>query len=125
MYRPGLDKLPCYSVGQEPNWLVKLDANERSAPLPRQVKQAMQRRIRSIEPHRYPEILAETLRGQLAESFQLSIAEVNVGNGSSELIAAVCSVFGGPGRPIAYQWPSFSMYPIYASMADSPPVAIW
>jgi len=124
MFRPGVDKLPTYSVGEEPLWQVKLDANERSAPLPPAVRNAIAQRLRAVETHRYPEMTAQTLRQMLAEGYGLNLEQVNVGNGSSELIAAVCAAFGGPGRPIAYQWPSFSMYPIYAALADSPSVAI-
>jgi histidinol-phosphate aminotransferase len=124
MFRSGLDKLPTYCVGEEPLWQVKLDANERSAPLPPAVRNAIAQRLRAVETHRYPEMTAQTLRQMLAEGYGLNLEQVNVGNGSSELIAAVCAAFGGPGRPIAYQWPSFSMYPIYAALADSPSVAI-
>ena len=124
MFRPDLDKLPTYSVGEEPVWQIKLDANERSAPLPLSVRNAIARRLRSVETYRYPEMTAQTLRQMLADGYGLNLEQVNVGNGSSELIAAVCAAFGGPGRSIAYQWPSFSMYPIYAALADSPSVAI-
>ena len=124
MYRPGVDKLPTYSVGEEPLWQVKLDANERSAPLPPSVRNAIAQRVRAVETHRYPELTAQTLRHMLADGYGLNLEQVNVGNGSSELIAAVCAAFGGSGRPIAYEWPSFSMYPIYAALADSPAVAI-
>ena len=124
MFRPGVDKLPTYSVGEEPLWQVKLDANERSAPLPPAVRNAIAQRLRAVETYRYPEMTAQTLRQMLADGYGLNLEQVNVGNGSSELIAAVCAAFGGPARPIAYQWPSFSMYPIYAALADSPAVAI-
>lgn len=124
MFRPGVDKLPTYSVGEEPLWQVKLDANERSAPLPPSVRNAITQRMRTIETYRYPELTAQTLRQMLADGYELNLEQVNVGNGSSELIAAVCAAFGGSGRPIAYEWPSFSMYPIYAALADSPAVAI-
>lgn len=124
MYRPGLEQLPSYHVGEEPVWTSKLDANERSTALPRNVRNEINRRMRQIQSHRYPELDAKGLRTLIAEGCGLSVEQVNVGNGSSELIGAVCSALGGVGRPIAYQWPSFSMYPIYAALADSPVVAI-
>jgi len=124
MYRPGLEQLPSYQVGEEPVWTSKLDANERSAALPQAVRNEISRRMRQVQAHRYPELDAKGLRTLLAAGFGLSVGQVNVGNGSSELIGAVCSALGGVGRPIAFQWPSFSMYPIYAAIAGSPAVAI-
>lgn len=123
MFRAGMDKLPVYSV-EEPHWQTKLDANERSAKLSGAVQREINLRLHNIESRRYPDMGAVTLRKMLADAYGLPLERVTVGNGSSELIAAICSAFGGQGRPIAYQWPSFSMYPIYAAMADSQAVAI-
>jgi histidinol-phosphate aminotransferase len=119
-----MDALPSYSVGDEPQWVSKLDANERSAALPRSIQLEIQKRLREIATHRYPDMGASNLRAVLAKAYGVSVDQVSIGNGSSELLAAVCSTFGGPGRFIAYQWPSFSMYPIYAAIADSPTIAI-
>ena len=124
MFRPGVDQLTAYSSGDEPIWAIKLDANERSAPLPIPVRNAIGRRLRAVETYRYPEMNAKPLRQLLAGSLGLSPEQVSVGNGSSDLIAAVCATFGGAGRTIAYQWPSFSMYPIYAALVDSPTLPI-
>ena len=123
MFRPGMEKLPVYSV-EEPLWEIKLDANERSAKLSRTLQNELNRRLRVLESRRYPDMGAGSLRSMLAEAFGLTLEQVTLGNGSSELVAAICGAFGGPGRPIAYQWPSFSMYPIYAALADSPVVAV-
>ena len=124
MFRPGTDKLPYYSMEEEQKWLHKLDANERSAKLPRKIIMDIENKIRRVETHRYPDMSARKLRAMLAEEYGLSMDQISLGNGSSELIAAVCASFGGPERPIAYQWPSFSMYPIYAAMADSPAIPV-
>jgi histidinol-phosphate aminotransferase len=124
MYRPGMEQLPFYEMHDEPQWLAKLDANERSAPIRGMVKKQIDRGLIDVETRLYPDMTAIQLREMLAEAYGLSPEQVAVGNGSSELIAAICSSFGGSERPIAYQWPSFSMYPIYAAMADSPVVAV-
>lgn len=124
MFRPGTETLPCYSIGEEPQWLHKLDANERPGKLPLAVNLEIGRRLRAIATNRYPDMGASRLRTKLAEVYKVPVEQVTVGNGSSELIAAVCAAFGGTGRAIAYQWPSFSMYPIYAALADSPAVSV-
>ena len=123
MFRTGMEKLPVYCV-EEPRWVSKLDANERSAKLSMPVQREINRRIHEVESRRYPDMGAASLRTMLAEAYGVTMEQVTLGNGSSELIAAVCGAFGGPGRTIAYQWPSFSMYPIYAALADSPTLAV-
>ena len=123
MFRPGTDNLPLYPMGEEPAWLSKLDANERPGLLPPLVRQEISARLRRIESTRYPDMGASRLRQLLADAYHVTTEQVLVGNGSSELIAAVCATFGGAGRPVVYQWPSFSMYPIYAAMAESPAIA--
>ena len=124
MYRPGTANLPLYPMGEEPAWLSKLDANERPGLLPPLIRREIAARFRRIESTRYPDMGASQLRQLLADAYHVTAEQVLVGNGSSELIAAVCATFGGAGRPVVYQWPSFSMYPIYAAMADSPVVAV-
>ena len=124
MFRPGLEKLPSYATGNEPVWRIKLDANERAAALPKPVRRRIDQRLRQVQEYRYPELKAEGLRQAIAALHGVKMEQVLVGNGSSELIGAVCSALGGPDRPIAYQWPSFSMYPIYAALADSPAVPV-
>ena len=123
MYRPGPANLPLYPMGEEPAWLSKLDANERPGLLPPLIRREIAARFRRIESTRYPDMGASQLRQLLADAYHVTAEQVLVGNGSSELIAAVCATFGGAGRPVVYQWPSFSMYPIYAAMAESPAIA--
>jgi histidinol-phosphate/aromatic aminotransferase/cobyric acid decarboxylase-like protein len=69
--------------------------------------------------NRYPEIDAYSLRQELARGLGLNTEQVLAGNGSSELLYAACQAFGGPGRKIAYIYPSFSMYKTYAALSDS------
>ena len=123
MFRPGTDNLPLYPMGEEPAWLNKLDANERPGLLPPAIRNEISSRLRRIESTRYPDMGAPQLRQLLADAYHVTAEQVLVGNGSSELIATACATFGGPGRAVVYQWPSFSMYPIYAAMAESPAIA--
>jgi histidinol-phosphate aminotransferase len=114
--------LPVYTM-EDPVWRVKLDANERSAAFPYPVRRLVEKRWAETALHRYPDITSLRLRSVIAAAEKVDVKQVLVGGGSSELIAAACSAFGGAGRPIVYPWPSFSMYPVYAALADSPPVA--
>ncbi len=121
--RPGLEAVKSYHV-PDVAWPVKLDANERAEDLPPSVKSALGERLAAVAANRYPEIGQHTLKAALADGLGLTPENIALGNGSSELLAAICRVFGGPGRKIVYPNPSFSMYPIYALLADSQPVTV-
>lgn len=121
--RSGLDLLKPYSI-DEAEWPIKLDANEKAENLPPAVAAALTNCIASMAFNRYPEIAAKSLRTKLAGVLNRSIGEIQVGNGSSELLEAICRAFGGPGRRIVYPVPSFSMYPVYIQLSDSNPVPV-
>ncbi len=118
--RDSLKDLRPYNVPQVKADIF-LDANENPYSMPQKVKEQVLANMASLAFNRYPEITAHSLRVALAGGLGLSIENVQVGNGSSELIAACCQVFGGPGRKVAYPYPSFSMYEVYARLSDSQP----
>ncbi|SMC47607.1 histidinol-phosphate transaminase [Sporomusa malonica] len=123
MPRSGLETLKPYSV-EEVDWPIKLDANERSTDLPPAVKAKVIENLRALPFNRYPDISALSLKTVIADGFGLTAANVLIGNGSSEILEALCFAFGGAGRSIVYPTPSFSMYGIYVKLADSQPVPV-
>ena len=122
-FRLGLEALQPYTI-EEVNWLMKLDANERTDGWPPTVAMEFRERLAALPFNRYPEITAYSLRKKLAATVGCTAEQIQVGNGSSELLAAICYVFGGSGRKIIYPEPSFSMYPVYIRLADSQPVPV-
>ncbi|SDF35536.1 histidinol-phosphate transaminase [Sporolituus thermophilus] len=123
--RPGLEVLQPYTIDDR-EWAIKLDANERPAPLPSLIQAAVRERLSGLAFNRYPDMAMRSLRQKIAAVSGLAADNVLIGNGSSELLAALCYTFGGAGRGIVYPWPSFSMYGVYAKLADSAaaPVAL-
>lgn len=122
-YRPGLETIKPYSV-EEKEWDIKLDANESPHNLPPLVRERVMNQLEYLAFNRYPDIGIRDLRAQIAENFNTHIHNVQIGNGSSELILALCQAFGGPGRSIVFPVPSFSMYAVYAQASDSIPVPV-
>lgn len=122
-YRPGLEKMKPYSV-EEKEWDIKLDANESPHNLPPLVRERVLNQLEYLAFNRYPDMGMRDLRAQIAESFTMKIQNVQIGNGSSEIIMALCQAFGGPGRSIVFPVPSFSMYAVYAQASDSQPVPV-
>lgn len=121
--RIGYETLPVYSC-DELDYRVKLDANERGDDLPEPVRQAVIARLSRLEFNRYPDMGITNLRQLIAESYGLQSEQVTVGSGSSELLAALCFMFGGPDKKIICPQPSFSMYGVYTKIADSIPMPI-
>lgn len=122
-YKPGLEKIKPYSV-EEKDWDIKLDANESPNNLPPLVRERVMNRLEYLAFNRYPEMGMRDLRAQIGSSFNMNIQNVQIGNGSSEIIMALCQIFGGPGRSIVFPVPSFSMYAVYAQVTDSHPVPV-
>lgn len=122
-FRPGLEALKSYVV-EEADRAIKLDANERPVNLPLSVRQRLVERMAELDFNRYPDIAQQGFRQTLAAGLGVDTANVAVGNGSSQLLQALCYVFGGPGRKVVFPDPSFAMYSIYAKLADSQPVPV-
>lgn len=117
-----MDKLKPYDV-EEAYWPIKLDANEMPDGFTARLQTIIAETLRQVPLNRYPEIAASNFRQVLAQGLGISRDNVLAGNGSSELLGAICHAFGGPGRSILYPAPSFSMYGVYARLSDSEPVS--
>ena len=116
--RPSLVELQPYRAeGEEKQ--IRLDANECAGGLPPEVQREIANVLGRIDLHRYPDILMKELRNEIAAEFSLTPEHVMIGSGSSELLQAVCHVFGGSDRTIVFPSPSFSMYGIYVRLSDS------
>ena len=121
--REGLETLKPYSV-EEDTWPVKADANEMPHGWNDEVKKRVTEAMAAVAGNRYPQITANSLRQLLADDLGFALENVLVGNGSSELLAAVTYAFGGKDRSVVFPTPSFSMYGVYVKLSDSDPVPV-
>jgi histidinol-phosphate aminotransferase len=121
--KPGLEKIKTYSV-EEKEWDSKLDANESPNNLPPLVHERVMNQIEYMAFNRYPDIGMRDLKALIAEAFAATVQNIVIGNGSSEVLLALCQTFGGAGRSIVFPVPSFSMYGIYAQLTDSQAVPV-
>ena len=116
--RRGLERLEEYEVETVDADII-VNANENNYPMPAPVLEEVLARTQNFSFNRYPPMKAENLGRLIAEDLGMDDANVRIGNGSSELLQMACYAFGGAGRRIAYPYPSFSMYGVYANLADS------
>lgn len=120
--RKDIDLLPSYSANEFQADII-LDANESAFNIPLSLQNIIADLIKNYTFNRYPPINAFNLRTTIAKRYNLTANEVQVGNGSSSLIANVCQLFAGSENKILYPVPSFSMYETYIRLAQCTPVA--
>lgn len=120
--RKAISELAPYHV-DERVWDIKLDANEKSSDLPEGVREKVTEALQKVVLQRYPNS-DEPLRKKIADVYGVTPEHVALGCGSSEVLLGLCLGFGGKGREIVFPNPSFSMYEIYARIADSTAVPV-
>lgn len=103
---------------------VKLNQNESAYDFPRALKEEITRRLLDREWNIYPDFESSMLRGALAAAFDLAPENILVGNGSNELLAATIGAFVGPGTPVVFPRPTFTLYEKLVTIAGGLPVAI-
>ena len=115
-YVPGLQPSP----GQQ---LVKLNTNENPYPPSPRVLAAI-RKAADESLRLYPIPDASPLRERAADTYGLRPEQVLCGNGSDEVLAIVMRAFVDQGDAIAYFYPSYSLYPVLASIARARAVTV-
>ena len=110
-----------YHVPQPPRIIAKLDANELPFGLPADLRATLGAALAEVPLERYPDPRAARLRGVLATQLGVAGNQLVFGNGSDELIAALCAGFAGP---ILYPVPSFVYYKLAAIARGLPQVEV-
>jgi histidinol-phosphate aminotransferase len=72
------------------------------------------------ELHRYPDPLGGELRAAIARLHGLATAQVQLGNGSHELLMQLAQAFAGPGAGVLASEFGFAVYAIAAHAAGAP-----
>jgi Histidinol-phosphate/aromatic aminotransferase and cobyric acid decarboxylase len=89
---------------------IKLNQNESPSDFPRELKEGVLAHILERSWNIYPDFESMMLRGALAKAYSYEAANVLVGNGSNELLAATIPTFVGPGTPVILPKPTFALY---------------
>lgn len=130
-FRTDLDRIPVYRPGKPIDEVsrelgiaevVKLASNEWPLPPFPEVAEAIS--AATEELNRYPENSAYHLVHELAEYLGVSVDNIWMGAGSTELILSMSLAVGGPGSSIVFAEPSFVMYPIAAALSGAESIAV-
>ncbi|MDX2373643.1 histidinol-phosphate transaminase [Psychrobacter sp. PP-21] len=107
-----------YVPGEQPQHdnLCKLNTNENPFPPSPKVGEAIAKVLtqQAEELRLYPAPESNDLRAALAQSYELDINQVFVGNGSDEVLALIFASFFLKERPLLSPDISYSFYPVYA-----------
>jgi histidinol-phosphate aminotransferase len=103
---------------------VKLNQNESPYDLPAELKDEVLERVRERGWNIYPDFESIALRAALARTYGLESENILVGNGSNELLGAAIGAFVGPGTPVIFPRPTFTLYEKLVTVAGGIPVPI-
>ena len=103
---------------------VKLNQNESPFDLPKEIKEEVLARVSKRPWNLYPDFEAIQLRTAIADAYGLKADNILVGNGSNELLATAIGAFVGPGRPVIFPRPTFTLYEKLVTVAGGVPIPI-
>ena len=103
---------------------TKLNQNENPFDVPADFKRELFARVESRHWNRYPDFESQALRDALAAAYGLRAAQILVGNGSNELLAAAIATFVAPGTRVFVPRPSFTLYEKLVTIAGGSVVAV-
>ena len=95
--------------------IVQLSYNENPLPPFPEVQEVITAAAAGL--NRYPDRLSVGLIEALSAALDVPGESLWLGAGSSQLLTSTARALGGRGSSIVYPWPSFSMYPVNASLA--------
>ena len=97
--------------------IIKLNTNENPYPPSPEVTRALQN-IDVSRLRQYPPPTAHALREAIAQIHNLAPENVVITNGGDELLRLLLTTFVNPGDIIGMAEPSYSLYPVLASIHD-------
>jgi len=103
---------------------IKLNQNESPYDWPRELKEQVLARAAARPWNIYPDFESSGLRNALAKAYDLVPENIHVGNGSNELLAATIGAFVGPGTPVIFPRPTFTLYEKLVTIAGGLPIPI-
>ena len=89
---------------------VRLNTNESPYPPPAAWREAFLEELATVPFNRYPDREATALRTAIGELHGVGPEQILAGNGSNEVIQALCLAYGGAGRTVAVFEPTYALH---------------
>lgn len=103
---------------------IHLDANESFIPLSDAMRRELGEKLAAAAFNRYPDPLARDTCAAFGRRYGIDPRFITAGNGSDELLSVLFNTFVQRGETAVLTAPDFSMYRIYAGMAETRPVVV-
>ena len=118
--RDNISRMKGYTYGEQPDrpTMVKLNTNENPYPPSPRVAEALQK----FDPARlrtYPNALADSFCAAAAKLNGVAAENIMATNGGDEALRLAITTFVDPGATFASLVPSYSLYPVLASVQDA------
>ncbi|UOF16968.1 histidinol-phosphate transaminase [Lysobacter capsici] len=124
--QPGVQRLKAYDPGHdlvalrrrfgEAN-LAELGSNENPYGPSPAARQAILESLHAL--HRYPDPLGADLKRALAARHGVNVAQLQLGNGSHELLMQLAQVFAGPGDEVVFSRYGFAVFALATQCAGA------
>lgn len=117
--RDNIAKLKGYASGEQPQdeGTIKLNTNENAWPPSPAIDEVLAQ-IRGTALRRYPPTTADRFRDLAAKRHGVARNNIIATRGGDELLRLVMTTFVDPGETIAMTDPTYSLYPVLASIQD-------
>ncbi|RKZ92005.1 MAG: histidinol-phosphate transaminase [Gammaproteobacteria bacterium] len=116
-FRNTIERMAVYTPGFQPRSqdVIKLNSNENPWPASPKVFEAIAK-LNPLDLQRYPQSASDTFR--MAASAVLAVKPENIicTNGGDDLLTICFRAFCDAERPVAYAQPTYSMFPVLASL---------
>jgi histidinol-phosphate aminotransferase len=124
LIRPEILALKAYHVPPS-RGMVKLDAMENPYSLPEPLRKELAAVLSRVDLNRYPEPASERLIDLIKRKMGVPAGmEVQLGNGSDELLQNIALTVAKPGAVAMYSAPTFVMYSMYSTYFGMKGVAV-
>ena len=123
--RANIERMTGYGYGEQPEdaRVIKLNTNENPYPPSPEVARALAA-VDVASLRRYPPATALGFRRLAARRFGLQPDEIVATNGGDEALRLALTTFVDPGAAFGMASPSYSLYPVLASIQDCRVVAV-
>ncbi len=124
-FRPDIERMKGYEPGFQPKepGFIKLNTNENPYPPSPRVMEA----LRAALPEglrKYPDPMADAFRRRAAEVLGTRPERILCGNGSDDLLNIAVRSLCAEGDPVAFPYPTYSLYDALAEIQGARTVAI-
>jgi histidinol dehydrogenase len=116
--RRGVRAVTPYALVEEEGE-VKLNQNESPWDIPAEIKEEVAGRLQALPWNRYHQTVPGELLERIAADAGVPPDGVLAASGSNLILQWIFEAYGGPGRPIVWTEPSFSLYPLWAGIAEA------